>query len=186
MLLAACESKIEVDDMDKDNVTDVFDSTESYFTADENSVNKDGLEFSENFDGIKIAASVKASVNNKKIYIRGVYRTFVKCGSQRATWQGFSSHFNYVAKDLATEKVYETQFSPLSISHAPMPLGPDGIPMPDSYSQMPCDQFDQSYFEVELYNEINDLPRDIAKLEVYVKIYNLQSNRIIVNLIELL
>lgn len=182
MLLSACESKIDVDNMNDDNIIDLFDSAERYFSDDKSSVNKQGLEFTDDFDGIKIVASVEVPDSDKKIHIRGMYRTYVKCGSQRAIWQGFSSHFNYVVKDMATEEVYTTQFSPLSISHAPMPLGHDGKPMPDSYSQMPCDQFDKRYFEVELYNKINDLPRDIALLEVYVKIYNLESNRVIVEL----
>jgi len=182
VLLMSCGSKTEVDNMNDNDFTSLFDDAENVFADENSNVNKDGLDYADDFDGIKIVASVESSARDNKILISGLYRTFVNCGSQRAIWQGFTSHFNYVAKDLDNDKVYETQFAPLSISHAPMPSGPDGVPMPDSYSQMPCEQFDMKYFQVELYNQIKELPRDLNKLEVYVKIYNLESNRIIVNL----
>ena len=168
-----------------DNNSEQFEDDAVFFDKNEG-VNKDGLDYADDFDGIKIVVSVESSAADKRILIRGLYRTFVKCGSQRAIWQGFSSHFNYVARDLATGKVYETQFAPLSISHAPMPSGPDGTPMPDSYSQMPCEQFDMQYFEVELYSQIKELPRDIDTLEVFVMIYNLESNRVIVKLLDVI
>ncbi len=142
-------------------------------------MNTKGLEFEENFDGLKIAATVD---EHNDIIVRGVFRTFVRCGSQRAIWQGFSSHLTYFAKDLETETQYETRFAPLSISHLPSPPGPDGLPTPDSYAQMPCDQFDLQYFEISLYEKMPELPRNVGKLEIYMKKFNSESNRVILQI----
>ncbi|VAW67040.1 hypothetical protein MNBD_GAMMA09-2698 [hydrothermal vent metagenome] len=76
-------------------------------------------------------------------------------------------------KDLLDGEKYEKPFGNLNIS-----AGPDFF---ESYSNMPCNQFDRAYFEINLYEEIGGLTTDHTVLEINAKYNGAKSNTIVIH-----
>ena len=109
------------------------------------SADPDGPKIADDFMGIKIVGREdKSSVENKELIIRGVFRTYVKCGSQYATWYQFPETVQFTLKNLDTNEEHTSRNTELSIS-------PDQRTI-ERYSSMPCDQIHRRYFEQNIFD----------------------------------
>ncbi|MBT4792705.1 MAG: hypothetical protein HON90_14115 [Halobacteriovoraceae bacterium] len=96
------------------------------------------LEFKQQFSSIK----------DNKIMFRGVYRTYVSCGSQLEIWKTFPSNFLFQLKNLNSKITYSTPSGIKNRSYDQKTL--------QNFGNMPCDQNLRGYFAINLYEILED------------------------------
>ena len=130
----------------------------------------------DDFTGLEIMLlQNKVALKDKMLMVRGIYRTFVNCGSQLSTWHLFPGEVLFTLENISNGKLYQSDdLSTMNVSYAG-----DTI---DNYSNEPCDQFVREYFEMNLFKSVHGIPLEPAKYRLSAKFLGSDSSEIEVEL----
>ncbi|MDH5178651.1 MAG: hypothetical protein OEZ39_19910 [Gammaproteobacteria bacterium] len=135
------------------------------------------LTVDDDFTGLLIAGvEATSSAKNQRMYIKGVCRKYVRCGSQYAAWVNFPQEVIFYLQELNGSREFVTM--DLSRSFSPSPE------MVERYAGLPCNQLVTQHFAVNVYQLIREFPTESGVYSIHAELRGMKSNKIIFSLAE--